>query len=108
MSASLVGSEMCIRDRSPAKRDIEAAFRLIWVAPDKVEVFAWGLPWEASRFLPESANPDRGAEQSWQAADDWLKERTGLSGPEEWAGLLNRGLTAFLLVLTFVWSGSPG
>eukprot|EP00969_Alexandrium_andersonii_P187344 8277777-Alexandrium_andersonii.AAC.1 len=91
-----------------AKRDIEAAFRLIWVAPEDVEVFAGDLPWEPSRFLPESARPDRGAEQSWQAADAWLKECTGLSGAEEWAALLSRGLAALLLVLTFGWSSSPG
>ena len=64
-----------------AKKDISGAFRLLWVAPADVELFAGDLPWK------DAAMPDE----------------EGHSGE-----VRGRPLTVLYLVSSFGFSGSPG
>ena len=63
-----------------AKKDVAGAFRLLWVAPSDVELFAGDLPW----------NPTAMGEE----AEDVVGE--------------GKGLTIIYLVSSFGFSGSPG
>ena len=62
-----------------AKKDIAGAFRLLWVAPEDVELFAGDLPWRKEAF-PEEVD---------------FEEKI-------------RGVTVIYLVSSFGFSGSPG
>lgn len=62
-----------------AKKDIAGAFRLLWVAPEDVELFAGDLPWRKEAF-PEEAD---------------FEEKI-------------RGVTVIYLVSSFGFSGSSG
>ena len=66
-----------------AKRDVNGAFRLVWLAPGDVETFSTTLPWSPQAMVPE------GGKVTAQVA----------------AGAK---LLLFYLVLSFGWSGSPG
>ena len=62
-----------------AKKDIAGAFRLLWVAPSDVELFAGDLPWREEAFPEEEDVP-----------------------------LEIKGVTVIYLVSSFGFSGSPG
>ena len=64
-----------------AKKDIAGAFRLLWVAPGDVELFAGELPWRPEHCV--QGDPDEGRD-------------------------LGEGLVAIYLVLSFGFSGAPG
>eukprot|EP00435_Cladocopium_sp_Y103_P056630 s604_g19.t1 len=63
-----------------AKKDIAGAFRLLWVAPEDVELFGGDVPWKADGFPGETA----------------------------WADEEFPGVTVIYLVSSFGFSGSPG
>ena len=63
----------------------------------------------ASGQLPEAQEGRRGgARASWEAAPPAARAATGLQSSGEWEAMLQGGVTALLLVLTFGWAGSPG
>ena len=66
-----------------AKKDIAGAFRLLWLAPDDVELFAGELPWEVNK--------------AFQQVDESEKTATPC-----------KDLTVLYLVSSFGFSGSPG
>ena len=68
-----------------AKQDIEGAFRLVWLAPQDVPLFAGELPW-----APEAMAPTDGSEGATHAGEY----------PE--------GIVALYLVLSFGFNGAPG
>ena len=70
-----------------SKRDIAGAFRLLWVAPEDVHLFAGDLPWK-----PDMMNPDE----------------TGGDNPTAMDSLEGEDITVLYLVSSFGFSGSPG
>ena len=62
-----------------AKKDIAGAFRLLWVAPEDVELFAGELPWRPQDAFGNDGNPVEGV-----------------------------GIVVIYLVSSFGFSGSPG
>ena len=68
-----------------AKKDVAGAFRLLWVAPQDVELFGGDVPWQ-----PEFMGEDAGDKGPWP------------TGPFE------QGMTLLYLVSSFGFSGSPG
>ena len=69
-----------------AKKDVAGAFRLLWVAPQDVELFGGDVPWQPE-FMGADANEPEGP---------W---------PD---GSFTDGMTVLYLVSSFGFSGSPG
>ncbi|CAK9114808.1 unnamed protein product [Durusdinium trenchii] len=68
-----------------SKKDISGAFRLLWVAPEDVELFAGELPWNPRKAFPNATDEDIHLE--------------GIPGGD---------ITVVYLVSSFGFSGSPG
>ena len=69
-----------------AKKDVAGAFRLLWVAPQDVELFGGDVPWQPE-FMGEDQSNQEG---SWPR------------------GTFEGGMTVLYLVSSFGFSGSPG
>ena len=71
-----------------AKRDIEGAFRLLWLDPNDCELFAGELPWSPEEMPPpgEETRPSAGPDEAPPA----------------------QGMVAIYLVLSFGFAGAPG
>lgn len=65
-----------------AKKDIAGAFRLLWVAPKDVHLFAGDMPWREDKMVDDEEGP--------------------------FEGTLDEDLTVLYLVSSFGFSGSPG
>ena len=68
-----------------SKKDISGAFRLLWVAPEDVELFAGELPWNPRKAFPNATDEEIHLE--------------GVPGGD---------ITVVYLVSSFGFSGSPG
>ena len=95
-----------------AKRDINGAFRLLWLDPDDVELFAGDIPWEPEE-MPKAKNEGALPEEGRKEVDEVLKRLSSLleeldMSEEEVRSAMQAGLTLIFLVLSFGWSGSPG
>ena len=85
-----------------AKRDIDGAFRLLWVAPGDAEMFATDLPFDAEA-MNSAGEIARAKEEEQPPPGGGAQE-----GPEAYAELQGAMLTLIFLVLSFGWRGSPG
>ena len=110
-----------------AKRDIEGAFRILWLDPKDCELFAGELPWDP-RALPqpegdaavacgngETAREDRKRDgERRQSRLEGSVEVPGRRGPpvpslaKEDKCEPTKGLVAIYLVLSFGFAGAPG
>lgn len=65
-----------------AKKDVAGAFRLLWVSPEDVELFAGDVPWSPSDMGPSAEETQGGKEMTII----YLVSSFGFSGsPGEWA-----------------------
>lgn len=65
-----------------AKKDVAGAFRLLWVSPEDVELFAGDVPWSPSEMGPRAGEVQGGKEMTII----YLVSSFGFSGsPGEWA-----------------------
>ena len=67
-----------------AKKDISGAFRLLWVSPEDVELFAGELPWKPQQAFPEQTEAEK-VDVGFREVVIYLVSSFGFSGsPGEW------------------------
>ena len=69
-----------------AKKDVAGAFRLLWVAPEDVELFAGDVPWEPKQMPTPGEAKDEQGNDGEDMTVVYLVSSFGFSGsPGEWA-----------------------
>ena len=86
-----------------AKRDIAWAFRLLWVAPLDVSLFAGNIPFDTRLFLKAGTPPPEALVASTFVGTPAAVHRAWDGG--DGVGILREGPTCLPLVLYFSWCG---
>ena len=69
-----------------AKKDISGAFRLLWVSPEDVELFAGELPWRPDQAFPLHSETEDAMAEFREVVVIYLVSSFGFSGsPGEWS-----------------------